>query len=121
MSLGVSLALGFLTTAMLARGLGPAPFGLLMLVRTIVGNVGILESLFGAGITRYVAFHHARAEFDARNKFLWTGLAVNVAQGVVVSLLAVAVSFAVFDKVFSSIPSPLVDRGPVLIALFFVV
>jgi O-antigen/teichoic acid export membrane protein len=120
-SLGGSLTLGFMTTALLAAALGPAPFGLLMLVRSIVGNVGILESLFGTGITRYVAFYNAQDDLARRDMFLGTGLVVNLVQGTIISIVAIAVSFAAFDRVFSGIPAGLLVQGPTLLAIFFLV
>jgi O-antigen/teichoic acid export membrane protein len=120
-SLVVTLAAGFLTTALLASALGPAAFGLLTLVRAIVGNVGMVESLFGAGITRFVAFHHARDEFERRDALVGTGLLVNLVQGVIISALAIGVSYAAFDRVFGGIPPHLRDLGAPLLAVFFVV
>jgi O-antigen/teichoic acid export membrane protein len=119
--LGGALVLGFATTALLAGSLGPAPFGLLMLVRSIVGNVGILESLFGAGITRYVAYYNAQDDLERRDTFLGTGLLVNLIQGTVISIVAIAVSYVAFDRVFSGIPAGLLQQGPALLAIFFVV
>src|SRR5437016_603293 len=120
-SLGATLILGFMTTGLLAGALGPAAFGFLMLVRAIVGNVGILESLFGAGITRYVAFYNAREEYDRRDSFIGTGLTVNLIQGALVSLIAIAVSVLAFDRIFGAIPRELLAQGPRLLALFFAV
>jgi O-antigen/teichoic acid export membrane protein len=119
--LGGALVLGFATTALLAGALGPAPFGLLMLVRSIVGNVGILESLFGTGITRYVAFYHSQADLERRDTFLGTGLLVNLVQGTVISIAAIAISYIAFDRVFSGIPAGLLQQGPTLLAIFFIV
>ena len=119
--LGGALVLGFATTALLAGALGPAPFGLLMLVRSIVGNVGILESLFGTGITRYVAFYHGQADLERRDTFLGTGLLVNLLQGTVISIAAIAISYVAFDRVFSGLPAGLLQQGPPLLAIFFIV
>src|SRR5436309_6927377 len=88
----VGFALAFLTTALLAKHLEPAAFGLLALVRAIVGNVGLVEALFGAGVTRYVAGAHARGEFAQRDGFVGAGLFVNLVQGIVLSLGAILVA-----------------------------
>lgn len=120
-SLGATFAVGFATTALLTRRLGPLAFGLLMLVRSIVGNAGILESLFGAGITRYVAFHHAREEFATRDSFVGTGLVVNLLQGGCVSIIAVAVGFLAFGDIFGSVPAGMVGEAQWLLLAFFVV
>jgi O-antigen/teichoic acid export membrane protein len=120
-SVGLSLVLALLTTALLVRSLDQPAFGLLVLVRTIVGNVGLLENLFGAGITRYVAYHNARGEMERRDAFLATGIAVNLIQGALVSAIAIAVSSLFFDRVFAGLPASLVAAGPALMAVFLAV
>lgn len=118
-TLPVNLTLALLITALLARQLGPAAFGLVVLVRSIVGNVGMIETLFGVGVTRYVAQYHASEDYRTRDQFALSGLVANLLQGVLVSLCFMALSLLFFDRVFSSIPPSLRAAGVDLLVIFF--
>ena len=120
-SLVATLVLALATTAVLAMQLGPAAFGVLALVRAVVGNAGLLETLFGLGVTRYVAFHHARGEIEQRNRYVASGIAVNLIQGLALSVVLLAVAGVLFDRVFVGVPPPLRREGLVMLYVFSIV
>jgi O-antigen/teichoic acid export membrane protein len=120
-SLVASLALALATTALLAKNLGPEGFGLLSLIRAIVGNVGLFEALFGSGVTRYVAHYDGTGETEARDNVVGVGVLVNLVQGCGLSLLAVAAAFLFFDNVFGHISAQLRVEGFWLLCVFFLV
>src|SRR5207249_6207566 len=111
----------FLTTAVLAKHLGPAGFGLLALVRAIVGNVGLMETLFGSGVTRYVADARARGDLAQQDMVVGVGLVVNLLQGIVLSLTAVALAVFFFDRIFPNLTVPMRTEGVALLRIFFLV
>jgi len=120
-SLMGGFVLAFLTTGLLAKHLEPTAFGLLALVRAIVGNVGLLETLFGSGVTRHVADAHARGDLARRGDFVGAGLVVNLAQGIALSLVAIVLAVLFFDRVFIGLRAPLRTEGLALLCIFFIV
>jgi O-antigen/teichoic acid export membrane protein len=116
-----ALLLALATTAVLAKQLGPAAFGVLVLVRAIVGNAGLLETLFGFGVMRYVAFHHARGEVEQRNQYVASGVVVNLVQGLALSVVLIIAAGLLFDRVFVGVPPGLRHEGIAMLYVFFIV
>src|SRR2546425_13095945 len=73
-------------TAILVRYLGQTKFGVLMLAMAIAGSAAVLESFFGMGITRYVAYYQGMRDSCQRDRVVRTGLLVSLVQGVIVAV-----------------------------------
>lgn len=116
-----SLAVAIITTAVLTRHLGAAGFGLLALVRAIVGNAGIVETLFGTGTTRYVAYYTGTNDIAMRDRFIGTAFAVNLLQGIVISIGGIVIALLFFDHVFAGVPSELRHEGRLMLSAFLIV
>jgi O-antigen/teichoic acid export membrane protein len=89
LSLGWSLALGFITTRYLVQGLGREAYGIFALALTVVGYFAILDLGLNNAAVKYVAEQHAKRDYQAVNRTIWTTVIFFAVVGLVGSLMGI--------------------------------
>lgn len=117
-NLPISIALSLMTTALLIKTLGATGFGLLTLIRSVIGNIGLIETMFGAGVTRFVADHESRGETLQRDRIVSTGFFVNLIQGLILASVMCVLAVAFSGYLFGTAAEELRREGVVVVGLF---
>ena len=78
----IPMAVYFVTTPLVIRGLGEAYFGLQTLVNVLVGYFSVMDMGFDLVGTKYVSEDHAKSDVDNLNKLINTNLVVCVTVGI---------------------------------------
>jgi O-antigen/teichoic acid export membrane protein len=84
----VTLLVGFCLVPFILHSIGEEGYGVWVFVNSLAGYSGVLYLGFGPTVCRYVAKHRAKGEWDAINQVVSSVVAVYVAAGGVVLLLA---------------------------------
>lgn len=85
----VGLLSWFLLTPFLLSRLGPTNYGLWVIIQSVIGVSSLLDLGIGGAVTRYVAQHVARAEFDAAHRLVATALRLYALIGLGIFLASV--------------------------------
>lgn len=114
----VTLLVGFFLVPFVLDRMGEEGYGVWVFVNSIAGYSGVLYLGFGPTVCRYVANHRARGEWDQVNRVVSSVVAVYVAAGGIVLLLAggFAVAAAWIDK-WGSLPLHEVQLAILLLGL----
>jgi O-antigen/teichoic acid export membrane protein len=110
-----NLAVGFFLSPFLVHRLGDSGYGLWVLVLSVTGYMGLLDSGLRISIVKHTAEYNARRDEEGLNRVLVTGLSLYGSLSVVVMLLAILASawFGVFFKV----PATDVPVGRILVLI----
>jgi O-antigen/teichoic acid export membrane protein len=95
----IGLASWLVLTPFMLHQLGAADYGLLVVIQSVLGFTSLLDLGIGGAVTRFVAQHVTRGEFDAAHHLVATALRLYVLIGlgiVVVSILAAPVAAGFF-------------------------
>jgi O-antigen/teichoic acid export membrane protein len=95
----INMAVAFLLSPFLVHSLGDSGYGLWVLVLSVTGYMGLLDTGLRVSVVKYTADCNARGDADELNRILFTGLSLYVSLSVVVLLLSFGAS-AFFDSVF---------------------
>ncbi len=96
------LLAGFLVMRFLVRHLGPATYGLWILIASLTGYFSVLDLGIGGSVARNLAFHRSRNDMDGVNRLLSTALAILLG----VAAVAVLATFGVLAVFFRIIDVP---------------
>ena len=99
----VALAVGFFLTPFVLHRLGPAAYGLWVLVGSVVAYGALLDFGISSAITKYVAEYHARGAAKDMQSLVATGLLLYSGLGVLALLLSIVLA-AIFPLIFSVPP-----------------
>ncbi|MBL8850098.1 MAG: oligosaccharide flippase family protein, partial [Planctomycetaceae bacterium] len=91
----VTLVVGFFLVPLVLQRMGEEGYGVWVFINAIAGYSGILYLGFGPTVCRYVSHHRARDEWDAVNAVVSSVVAVYLAAGTLVLLLAAGFAAAV--------------------------
>lgn len=91
-SFAISVVVGFLLSPFLVHSLGDSAYGLWVLVLSVTGYMGLLDTGLRVSIVKHTAESNARGDTVGLNRVLFTGLALYVGLGVLVVLLAAGAS-----------------------------
>jgi O-antigen/teichoic acid export membrane protein len=110
-----NLAVAFFLSPFLVHRLGDSGYGLWVLVLSVTGYMGLLDSGLRVSIVKHTAEHNARRDYEGLNRVLMTGLTLYGSLSVLVVLLAVVGSawFTAFFKV----PAADVPVGRILVLI----
>lgn len=100
---GCSLIIALVTTPLLARALGPAEFGIWVLVASFVLYLELLDFGFSAATAKYVAGHDANGRPDLVAGTLTTSLYLLCLPGLVALGIGLAIA-GVFPTIFDVAP-----------------
>lgn len=100
----VTLGVGFFLTPFLVHQLGPATYGLWILVGSVVAYGALLDLGIAAAITKYIAEHRARSEPEQAQALVSTAVTLYVALGALVIVLSVILA-PVFPLIFNVSPA----------------
>ncbi len=114
----VTLLVGFFLVPFVLERMGEEGYGVWVFVNSIAGYSGVLYLGFGPTVCRYVSDHRARGEWEQINRVVSSVVAVYLAAGAVVLLLAggFAVAAAWIDK-WGSLPLHEVQLAILLLGL----
>jgi len=96
----VSFMVAFLLVPVMVQSLGVEDFGLLSLMFSVLGVVGLLDLGFGAAVVKYVAESRGQGSIQRRNEIVSTLLAGYLMLGLV-ACVAIAGLALVFNQAFS--------------------
>jgi O-antigen/teichoic acid export membrane protein len=88
----VGLGSWFLITPLILHALGPADYGLWVVVGSVIGFSSLLDLGIAGAVTRYVAQHVARREFDRAHTLIATALRIYTLLGLVAIAASVVVA-----------------------------
>jgi O-antigen/teichoic acid export membrane protein len=110
-----NLAVAFFLSPFLVHSLGDSGYGLWVLVLSVTGYMGLLDSGLRVSIVKHTAEHNARKDYDGLNRVLMTGLTLYGSLSVLVVFLAIIASgwFTTFFKV----PAADVPVGRILVLI----
>ena len=110
-----NLVVAFFLSPLLVHKLGDAGYGLWVLVLSVTGYMGLLDTGLRVSIVKHTAASNAKGDHDGVNRVLMTGLTLYGSLSVLVVVLAVVASgwFGVFFKV----PAAEVPLGRVLVMI----
>jgi O-antigen/teichoic acid export membrane protein len=112
----ISLVVAFLLSPFLVHSLGDQAYGLWVLVLSVTGYMGLLDTGLRIAIVKHTAEYNARGDSDGLNRTLLTGLTLYGSLSVVVLILAVIAAFF-FERLFVVSPQEAsVGRILILIA-----
>jgi len=111
-SVALNLAVAFLLTPFLVHSLGDSRYGLWVLVLSVTGYMGLLDTGLRVAIVKHTAQHNARGDSEGLNRVLFTGLSLYGSLSVLVVLLSLCAA-AFFDRLFIVPPAEL-ETGRVL-------
>jgi O-antigen/teichoic acid export membrane protein len=99
-----TIAISFLLTPFILHRLGDTQYGLLVLIGSVVTQGALLDLGIKPAVIKYVAQHHARAEYEYVNSLIATALSLYCLLGAVALILAVAIA-PVFPDLFNIPPT----------------
>lgn len=96
----VNLVVAFLLSPFLVHSLGDRSYGLWVLVLSVTGYMGLLDSGLRVAIVKHTAEYNANNDTDGLNRTLFTGLTLYSSLSVVVMVLAFGASL-MFERLFA--------------------
>ncbi|MGE3507396.1 MAG: lipopolysaccharide biosynthesis protein [Vicinamibacterales bacterium] len=96
----VNLVVAFLLSPFLVHSLGDRAYGLWVLVLSVTGYMGLLDTGLRVAIVKHTAEFNASKDTAGLNRTLFTGLTLYSSLSVIVMLLAVGASF-LFERLFA--------------------
>lgn len=99
----ITLAVGFVLTPLLLRGLGATTYGLWALVGSVVAYGALLEFDIAAALTKYIAEYRAKGQTRDAQALVATALSLYLVLGSVVVLLG-ALLAVIFPYIFNVPP-----------------
>jgi O-antigen/teichoic acid export membrane protein len=69
-----SIAISFIIASLLIHNMGPAQYGILLLVWSVTGILGVLQFGFGEATLRYVAYHYGEGNISGVNRVMGSTL-----------------------------------------------
>lgn len=91
-NVAVGVVVGFLLSPFLVHRLGDAGYGLWVLVLSVTGYMGVLDTGLRVSIVKHTAEHNARNDAEGLNRVLFTGLTLYGSLSVLVAIIAAAAS-----------------------------
>lgn len=91
-SFAINVVVGFFLSPFLVHSLGDSAYGLWVLVLSVTGYMGLLDTGLRVSIVKHTAESNARGDTIGLNRVLFTGLALYAGLGVLVVLTAAAAS-----------------------------
>jgi O-antigen/teichoic acid export membrane protein len=110
-----NLAVAFFLSPFLVHRLGDNGYGLWVLVLSVTGYMGLLDSGLRISIVKHTAEYNARGDSEGLNRVLMTGLSLYGSLSVVVVLLA-CVASAWFGSFFK-VPAADIPVGRILVLI----
>ena len=98
-SVAVNLVVAFLLSPFLVHSLGDSRYGLWVLVLSVTGYMGLLDTGLRVSIVKYAAECNARKDADGLNRILFTALSLYGSLSILVVLLSV-VAAVFFERLF---------------------
>jgi O-antigen/teichoic acid export membrane protein len=95
----IGLVSWLVLTPFMLQQLGAADYGLLVVIQSVLGFSSLLDLGIGGAVTRFVAQHVARGEFDAARRVVATALRLYLLVGlgiIVVSVIAAPIVAGIF-------------------------
>jgi O-antigen/teichoic acid export membrane protein len=108
-SVFLGLAVAFLLSPFLVHSLGDSHYGLWVLVLSVTGYMGLLDTGLRVSIVKHTATYNARGDAEGLNRILFTGLSLYTALSLVVVLLSIGAG-TFFESLFS-VPAADVPMG----------
>jgi O-antigen/teichoic acid export membrane protein len=99
-SFALNLAVAFLLSPFLVHSLGDSGYGLWVLVLSVTGYMGLLDTGLRISIVKHTAESNARGDFETLNRVLFTGLSLYGSLSLIVVLLSLGAA-AIFDNLFN--------------------
>jgi O-antigen/teichoic acid export membrane protein len=103
-SVGINLVVAFVMSPFLVHALGDSRYGLWVLVLSVTGYMGLLDSGLRVSIVKHTAERNARGDVDGLNRILFTALSLYGSLGAVVVLASFVSSFF-FEHIFAVAPA----------------
>ena len=103
-SVGINLVVAFVMSPFLVHALGDSRYGLWVLVLSVTGYMGLLDSGLRVSIVKHTAECNARGDVDGLNRILFTALSLYGSLGAVVVLASFVSSFF-FEHIFAVAPA----------------
>lgn len=94
------------TVPFLINGLGLEGFGIVTLVSSVVGYVGVLDINLSAGSIRYLAHYHAQNDQRRFAETFWFGFTFYAVLGLTGCLLLYAFAPTLLDTFFNNVDAP---------------
>lgn len=112
-NVAINLAVAFLLSPFLVHSLGDSGYGLWVLVLSVTGYMGLLDTGLRVSIVKHTAECNARRDAEGLNRVLFTGLSLYGSLSVLVVFLSI-VAAVFFDRLFNVSPAE-VSTGRVLV------
>lgn len=112
-SVGINLVVAFLLSPFLVHSLGDSAYGLWVLVLSVTGYMGLLDTGLRVSIVKHTAACNARGDSEELNRVLHTGLTLYGSLSLVVILLSM-IAAVYFDALFN-VPATDIATGRVLV------
>lgn len=110
-----NLAVAFLLSPFLVHSLGDSGYGLWVLVVSLTGYMGLLDTGLRVSIVKHTAVFNARGDADGVNRILATGLTIYGSLSLVIIALSLAASVW-FDNLFH-VSAAEVSIGKILVII----
>jgi O-antigen/teichoic acid export membrane protein len=114
-SVAINLAVAFLLSPFLVHSLGDSAYGLWVLVLSVTGYMGLLDTGLRVSIVKHTAECNARGDTEELNRVLHTGLTLYGSLSLIVVLLSFVASMY-FDSIFT-VPATDVSTGRLLVII----